>query len=122
MVLEGSDGSSDTVRDFIHRILPVQAPEIPSGVTEVLFSADDERRRMQTWIWWPDGLLGELTSGAARVRPTRFVRERTGGALIVTAMRLDVSQAFPHAVCFASVQDAAPSDAASAPLAPVVAG
>lgn len=101
MLLEGnpSEDGEGLVRDFIQRLLPTEPPEVPSGVTDVLFSGEDERRRMATWIWWPEGLLGELTASSFIVRPTRFVRERAEGALVVTAIRFDLSDPFRHDQC-----------------------
>jgi len=102
MLLEGdpSEDGEGLVRDFIQRLLPTEPPQVPSGVTDVLFSGEDERRRMATWIWWPEGLLGELVTSSFTVGPTRFVRERAEGALVVTAIRLDLSDPFRHDQCF----------------------
>lgn len=106
---EGSDAG--TVRDFIHRILPVEVPRLPIGLTDVLFSGGDPRRDMATWVWWPEGLLGELPTSPWTVAPTRFVRERSGGALVVSVVRLDVSEPFRHDACFVPPQaTAAPTD------------
>jgi hypothetical protein len=100
MVLEEDGSGNDTVRDFMHRILPVDTPQLPAGLTDVLFSGGDPRRGLESWVWWPEGLLGELTGGSWKVAPTRFVRERTGGALVVAAVRLDLSVPFRHDACF----------------------
>lgn len=100
MVLEEDGSGTDTVRDFMHRILPVDTPQLPAGLTDVLFSGGDSRRGLASWVWWPEGLLGELTGGSWRVAPTRFVRERTGGALVVAAVRFDLSVPFRHDACF----------------------
>lgn len=116
MVLEEAESGGDTVRDFIHRILPVGTPRLPVGLTDVLFSGSDARRDMSSWVWWPEGLLGELPSSGWSVAPTRFVRERTSGALVVTAVRLDLSVPFRHDVCLVRASDrsqAAPTVAAN---------
>lgn len=100
MVLEEQGEGPGTVRDFVELIVPSATPEVPSGITEVLFSGADPRRAMETWLWWPNGLLGELPSSGLNVAGTRFVRERSGGALVVSAIRLDVSSPFEHGKCF----------------------
>ena len=110
MILEEAEGSDDgTVRDFIHRILPIEVPRLPIGLTDVLFSGGDPRRDMATCVWWPEGLLGELPTSPWTVAPTRFVRERSGGALVVSAVRLDVSEPFRHDACFVPARATAPS-------------
>jgi hypothetical protein len=100
MVLEETGVGSGTVRDFVELIVPVEPPELPSGITEVLFSGADDRRVMRTWLWWPTGLLGDPPSGDRHDAGTRFVRERNGGALVVSAVRLDVSPPVEHSKCF----------------------
>ena len=100
MVLAETGVGPGTVRDFVELIVPEEAPELPSGITEVLFSGADDRRAMRTWLWWPTGLLGEPPSGDRHDAGTRFVRERSGGALVVSAVRLDVSSPLEHAKCF----------------------
>lgn len=114
MVLEEQGSGVGTVREFVELIVPPETPQVPSGLTEVLFSGTDSRRAMDTWLWWPSGLLGELPRSDLHVDSTRFVRERGGGALVVTAIRLDVSEPFEYSKC----RLAAPADATfSGPLA-----
>jgi hypothetical protein len=100
MVLEEDDPSSETVRDYMHRIIPVETPQLPTGITSVLFSGSDPRRELKSWVWWPEGLLGELQTNDFSVATTRFVRERSGDALVVAAVRLDLSVPFRHDDCF----------------------
>ncbi len=110
MVLEETGAGPGTVRDFVELIVPTEPPELPTGITQVLFSGTDDRRSMQTWLWWPKGLLGEARPGERHDAGTRFVRERNGGALVVSAVRLDVSSPFEHGKCFIQASGSTTSD------------
>ncbi len=97
--LEGSDGRGETVRDYFGQVLPQAAARIPDGVVQTALAAGEEARRMRTFVWWPERMLGDAIVPAdadVQHRATELFRRGVIGGAGLVAVRVDVSGEFNY--------------------------
>lgn len=98
-VLEGFDGRGGTVQDYFGKVLPRTAATIPDGVVSTALAANEEARRMSTFVWWPERMLGEaILPNDVNVehRETNLFRRGVIGGAGLVAVRVDVSGEFAY--------------------------
>lgn len=98
-VLEGFDGRAATVRDFFSHVLPASEALIPTNALRTALAANEEARRMRSFVWWPERMLGAPVMPAdvevERFATDIFRRGVVGGAGLVS-VRVDVSGDFAY--------------------------
>lgn len=105
-VLEGFDGRGGTVRDYFGQVLPQSAAKIPDGIVSTALAANEDARRMRTFVWWPERMLGEaIVPNDADVehRATDLFRRGVIGGAGLVAVRVDVSGEFAYSELVGSV-------------------
>jgi hypothetical protein len=98
-VLEGFDDRGGTVRDYFGQVLPQSAAKIPDGVVQTALAANEEARRMRTFVWWPERMLGDAIVPAdadVEHRATDLFRRGVIGGAGLVAVRVDVSGEFDY--------------------------
>jgi hypothetical protein len=84
-------------RDFLCQVLPTQIAELPSNTVTRTFTGSDPARRMQTCVWWPTEVAGEvpaLPAGVIVNSSERVISKRFDDAVILVGVRVDISEPF----------------------------
>ena len=84
-------------RDFLCQVLPTQIAELPSNTVTRTFTGSDPARRMQTCVWWPTEVAGEvpvLPAGVIVNNSERVISKRFDDAIILVGIRVDLSEPF----------------------------
>lgn len=98
-VLEGLNGRSGTVRDYFEEVLPKSGVVIPDGIVSTALAANEQARRMRTFVWWPEPMLGEAIvpkDADVEHRLTELFRRGFIGGAGLVAVRVDVSGEFAY--------------------------
>ncbi len=97
--LEGFGGRASTVRDFFEQVLPETESKIPDGVIRTALAANDQARRMRSFVWWPEAMLGEAeipVDGEIASFPTDLFRRGVVGGAGLVSVRVDISGEFTY--------------------------
>jgi len=108
-ILEGFDGRGGTVRDYFGQVLPQSAAKIPDGVVQTALAANEEARRMRTFVWWPERMLGDAivpSDALVEHRATELFRRGVIGGAGLVAVRVDVSGEFNYSELVGAVTGA----------------
>lgn len=93
--LSGDNLGQDTAIEFLESLLPAQSQALPTGlVAGVVFIAADPKLNMETKIAWPDVLTGRSAPEMPRLSLLQNRSNLAVNGSVVTAVRIDVSQAF----------------------------
>ena len=105
-------------RDFLGQVLPTQIAELPSNTVTRTFTGSDPARRMQTCVWWPTEVAGEvpvLPAGVIVNNSERVISKRFDDAIILVGIRVDLSEPFGIHECIgAQIESKTPRNPQSA--------
>lgn len=105
-------------RDFLFQVLPTQIAELPSNTVTRTFTGSDPARRMQTCVWWPTEVAGEvpaLPAGVTVNNSERVISKRFDDAVILVGIRVDLSEPFGiHECVGAQIESETPRSSKSA--------
>ena len=95
--LGGSQFGEVGARDFLFQVLPTQIAQLPSNTVTRIFTGSDPARRMQTSVWWPTEVAGEVPTLPTEVmvnNSKRVTSKRFDDAVILVSIRVDLSESF----------------------------
>jgi hypothetical protein len=100
--LEGSQLQNASAREFLEQVLPTPGVELATGLTNRVFTAGDDMRKMKSEVWWPSDILGEPPVGQDDVVVNPSDSELSsffGGAVLLVGIRVDFSEPFAYVEC-----------------------
>jgi hypothetical protein len=118
--LNGAQLHEPNARDFLSQVLPVQDVDLPTNLVGVAFTANDATRGMQSHVWWPSVVVGEiplLPKSAVAHESLRLESQRWDDAVVLVAVRVDVSEPFEYTKCVGAIVNEA-----AKPIGPVTSG
>jgi hypothetical protein len=111
--LEGFETRASTVDQYFQQLLPESEPTLPNDVVTTVLAAQDRRRHLQSFVWWPAMLpeptIGDEVAEDVERSSTGMFRHGTVGGAGLVAVRVDVSQEFP----FSEIANVAEASGAS---------
>lgn len=104
--LGGAQLGEVDAREFLAQVLPIQQAELPSNVVNRAFTAADPLRKLSTSVWWPSEVVGDapLTNDEVAVHDSRrVIAQRFDDAVVLVAIRVDLSAPFNFTECVGAV-------------------
>lgn len=106
--LGGAQFGEVGAREFLAQVLPTQVAELPSNVVDRAFTAADPLRRMSSRVWWPSEVAGQapLSNDQVTVHDSRrVIAQRFDDAVVLVAIRVDLSEPFNYTECVGAVPE-----------------
>lgn len=99
-VIHGYETRAATVEQYFQQLLPETEPTLPNDVVTTVLAAQDRRRHLQSYVWWPTMLpepaVSTDSAEATEYAATAMFRHGTVGGAGLVAVRVDLSQEFPY--------------------------
>lgn len=99
-VIQGYETRAATVEQYFQQLLPETQPTLPNDVVTTVLAAQDRRRHLQSYVWWPTMLpepaVSSESAAEMKYAVTAMFRHGTVGGAGLVAVRVDLSQEFPY--------------------------
>ena len=106
--LGGAQFGEVGAREFLAQVLPTQVAELPSNVVDRAFTAADPLRKLTSRVWWPSEVAGAapLSHDEVTVHDSRrVIAQRFDDAVVLVAIRVDLSEPFHYMECVGAVHE-----------------